>query len=206
MKHITIGHSRAEHLWIFTRPGSPTPNFVSGVWSGQQAPDTITVQRQLTAQCRSYPPIAYGAETFVLYRKHTRYSSAFTNAAGVASLQLARLHGKRRNPRDGQPASASFALGWPRRKDGRHAQSSLPQRAPERKQECVAPRKRYKDQLKRWPEQSGCNHLSWRLKASDRDSCRSLVRGRQAQSRKERTLESERASSLPKNSHPGLAC
>ena len=39
-----------------------------------------------------------------------------------------------------------------------------------------APRKRYKDQLKRQLARAGITHQSWQQEASDRDSWRSLVR------------------------------
>ena len=46
----------------------------------------------------------------------------------------------------------------------------------ERKRICGAPRKRYKDQLKRQLAQAGISHQSCQQEASDRDSWRSSVR------------------------------
>ena len=45
----------------------------------------------------------------------------------------------------------------------------------EGKRDRGAPRKRYKDQLKRQLAQAGISHQSWQLEASDRDSWRSSV-------------------------------
>ena len=45
----------------------------------------------------------------------------------------------------------------------------------EGKRDRGAPRKRYKDQLKRQPAQAGISHQSWQQEASDRDSWRSSV-------------------------------
>ena len=44
------------------------------------------------------------------------------------------------------------------------------------KRDRGAPRKRYKDQLKRHFAQAGISHQSWLQEASDRDSWRSSVR------------------------------
>ena len=46
----------------------------------------------------------------------------------------------------------------------------------EGKRDCGAPRKRYKDQLKRQFAQAGISHHSLQQEASDRDSWRSSVR------------------------------
>ena len=46
----------------------------------------------------------------------------------------------------------------------------------EGKRDRGAPRKRYKDQLKRQRAQAGISHQSWQQEASDRDSWRSSVR------------------------------
>ena len=46
----------------------------------------------------------------------------------------------------------------------------------EGKRDRGAPRKRYKDQLKRQLAQAGISHQSWQQEASDRDSWRSSVR------------------------------
>ena len=46
----------------------------------------------------------------------------------------------------------------------------------EGKRNCGAPRKRYKDQLKRQLAQAGISHQSWQQEASDQDSWRSSVR------------------------------
>ena len=46
----------------------------------------------------------------------------------------------------------------------------------EGKRDRGAPRKRYKDQLKRQLAQTGINHQSWQQEASDRDSWRASVK------------------------------
>ena len=46
----------------------------------------------------------------------------------------------------------------------------------EGKRNCGAPRKRYKDQLKRQLAQAGISHQSWQQEASDQDSWHSSVR------------------------------
>ena len=67
-----------------------------------------------------------------------------------------------------------------------------------------APRKRYKDQLKRQLAQAGISYQSWQQEASNRDSWRSSVRrascefeAERHKSRKRKTQEAERASSIP---------
>ena len=69
----------------------------------------------------------------------------------------------------------------------------------EGKRDRRAPRKRYKDQLKRELAQAGINRQSWQQETSHRDSWRSSVRkhrGRAAQSREGKAQEAERASSI----------
>ena len=74
----------------------------------------------------------------------------------------------------------------------------------EGKRDRVAPRKRYRDQLKRQLAQAGISHQSWQQKASDRDSWRSSVRkvrcefeAERHKAAKEKTQEAESASSIP---------
>ena len=75
---------------------------------------------------------------------------------------------------NGQPvdlASVATALGWPHLKDGRHthAQKAVFSELQEEKRDCDAPRKRYKDQLKRQLAQTGSGHQSLQQKPSDRE-------------------------------------
>ena len=76
------------------------------------------------------------------------------------------------------------------------------------KRDRGAPRKRYKDQLKRQLAQAGISHQSWQQKASDRDSWRSSVRKasyefeaeRRKAAKEKLRRQKERAASLPSSS------
>ena len=78
----------------------------------------------------------------------------------------------------------------------------------EGKRDRGAPRKRYKDQLKRQLAQAGISHQSWQQEASDRDSWRSSVRKascefeaeRHKAAKKKRWRQKERTASLPSSS------
>ena len=73
----------------------------------------------------------------------------------------------------------------------------------EGKRDHGAPRKRYKDQLKRQLAQAGIDRKSWQQEASDRDSLRSLVRKASCEfeaAKEERRREKEQAASLPSSS------
>ena len=73
------------------------------------------------------------------------------------------------------------------------------------KRDYGAPRKRYRDQLKRQLAQAGISHQSWQQEASDRVSWRSSVRKascefeseRQEAAKEKRRRQKERAASLP---------
>ena len=75
----------------------------------------------------------------------------------------------------------------------------------EGKRDRRAPRKRYKDQLKRQLAQVGISHLSWQQEASDRDSWHSSVRKasrkfeaeRHVAAKERRRRQKERAASQP---------
>ena len=79
----------------------------------------------------------------------------------------------------------------------------------EGKRDRGAPRKRYKDQLKRHFAQAGISHQSWLQEASDRDSWRSLVRKARCNFEAERhevakergRRQKERAASLSSSSY-----
>ena len=86
--------------------------------------------------------------------------------------QMTRLRVKR-SPQESQPvqhrvhlAKRAAALDWPRLKDETIFFSELL----ERKRDRGAPRKRYKDQLKRQLAQAGISHQTWQQEASDRES------------------------------------
>ena len=73
----------------------------------------------------------------------------------------------------------------------------------EGKRDRGAPRKRYKDQLKRQLAQAGISHQSWQQEASDRNSLLSSVRktrrkfeAERHEAAKRKTLEAERTSSI----------
>ena len=94
---------------------------------------------------------------------------------------MARLRVKRRNLQVSQPAqqevhfaSGAAALGWPLHKDMmedvRMPRAIIFGEFQEGKRDRGAPRKRYKDQLKRQLAQAGINHQLWQQEASDRDS------------------------------------
>ena len=78
----------------------------------------------------------------------------------------------------------------------------------EGKRDRGAPRKRYKDQLKRQLAQAIISHQSWQQEASDRDSWRSSVRKasceleaeRHKAAKEKRKRQIERAASLPSSS------
>ena len=75
-----------------------------------------------------------------------------------------------------------------------------------------APRKRYKDRLKRQLAQAGISHQTWEQEASERDSWRSSVRKascdfkaeRHKAAKEKRRRQKERASSIPTNIIPNL--
>ena len=78
----------------------------------------------------------------------------------------------------------------------------------EGKRDRGAPRKRYKDQLKRELAQAGFSHQSWQKEASDRDSWHSSVRKASCEfeaekhkaPKEKRRRQKERAASLPSSS------
>ena len=78
----------------------------------------------------------------------------------------------------------------------------------EGKRDRGAPRKRYKDQLKRHLAQAGISHQSWQQEASDRDSCRSSVKKTSCEfetemhkaTKEKRRRQKERAAPLPSSS------
>ena len=87
---------------------------------------------------------------------------------------MARPRVERRSPQESQPAqhrvhlaSGAAALGRPRYIDGRvrMPKAVFFSELQEGKRDRGAPRKRYKDQLKRQLAQAGINHQSWQQEA-----------------------------------------
>ena len=92
---------------------------------------------------------------------------------------------KRRRPQESQPAqyrvhlasgAAGRAVNVTRMEGVRMPKAVFFSELQEEKRERGAPRKRYKDQLKRQLSQAGMKQQTWQQEASDRDSWRSLVR------------------------------
>ena len=91
-----------------------------------------------------------------------------------------------------------------RMKDIRMQKAVFFSKLQEGKHDRSAPRKRYKDQLKRQLVQAGINHQSWQQEASDRDSWHSSVRKasckfkaeRQEAAKEKRRWQKKRAASL----------
>ena len=133
---------------------------------------------------------------------------------------MARPRVERSSHQESQPAQhrvhfalGAAALGWPHHKDERctHFKAVFFNELQEGKRDHGAPRKRYKDQLKRQLAQAGISRQSWQQEASDRDSWRSSVRkagcefeAEKNKRRKGKTQEAERASSIPTILIPNL--
>ena len=143
--------------------------------------------------------------------------------------QRARPRVERRSPQDSQPAqhrvhlaSGAAALGWPlgwlrwaghvsRMEDVRMPKAVFFSELQEEKRDRGAPRKRYKDQLKRHLAQAGISHHLWQQEASDRDSWRLSVRKTSCEfeaekhtAAKEKRTKAERACSIPTILIPNL--
>ena len=106
---------------------------------------------------------------------------------------------------------------WQTRKPFSSAGQSMPKAVffselKDGKRDRGAPRKRYKDQLKRQLAQAGISCLSWQQEASDRDSWRSSVRKtsyefaaeRHKAAKEKRRRQKERAASLSSSSPKNL--
>ena len=134
--------------------------------------------------------------------------------------QMAKPRVERRSPQESQPAqhrvhlaSGAAALGWPSHEDGKrtHAQSSLLQRASRRKERSW----RSKKALQRSAEETACTGgnqplvmaaegLRPRQLALISEKSQLWVRGKEAYSRREKTQEAERGSSIPTILIPNL--
>ena len=117
------------------------------------------------------PTPLYDAETWVLYRKQIKLLKRFQQRC-LRSILGIKWQDHESNEevleRTNLPsiervhfASGAAALGWPRHKDGRH--KHMPKaiffsKLKEGKRQRGAPRKRYKDQLKRQLPQAGISH------------------------------------------------
>ena len=134
------------------------------------------------------------------------YWSGFANAVCTPSLAS---KGKTTCERASLPSIESILLQvqlhWAghvtRMEDVRMPKAVFFSELKEGKRDRGAPRKRYKDQLKRQRAQAGISHQTWQQEASDRDSWRSSVRKVSCE------LEAERqksASSIPTILIPNL--
>ena len=97
--------------------------------------------------------------------------------------QTARPYIEQRSAKESQPAqhrvhsaSVTAVLGWPLSWKTCMPKTVFFSELQEGKHDRGAPKKHYKDQLKRQLAQVGISHQSWQQEASDRDSWRSSVR------------------------------
>ena len=111
----------------------------------------------------SFPPIGTVQRPGFSIGNRAGYLSGFTNAACAPSLASNGKSMCQRSPQESQPAqhrvhlaSGAAALGWPRHKDGiRMPKAVFFSALQEEKRDRGAPRKRYKDQVKRQLAQAG---------------------------------------------------
>ena len=158
----------------------------------------------------------YGAETWVLYRKQIRllerlHQSCLRSILGIKWQD--HVSNEKVLKRTSLPSMESISLQvqlrWAghvtRMEDVRVPKVVFLSELQEGKRDRGAPRKRYKDQLKRQLAQAGISHQSWQKEASDRDSWRSSVRKascefqaeRREAVKEKRMGQEERAASLP---------
>ena len=97
---------------------------------------------------------------------------------------------KRANPPSIESILLQVQLGWAghviRMENVRMTKANFFSVLQEGKRDRGAPRKRYKDHLKRQLAQAGISHQLWQQEASDRDSWRSSVRKASCESEAER--------------------
>ena len=133
------------------------------------------------------PTLLYSAETLVLYQKQIRLLERFHQLCLRSILGIkwqdhvsneAAL--KRANLPSIESILLQVQLRWAghvtRMEDVRLPKAVFFSELQEGKHDCGAPRKRYRDRLKKQLVQAGISHQSWQQMASDRDSWRSLVR------------------------------
>ena len=125
----------------------------------------------------------YGAETWVLYRKQIRLLEWFHQRRLRSILGIKwqdHVSSKNVLKRASLLILLQVQLRWAghvtRMEDVRMPKAVFFSELREEKRDSGAPRKRYKDQLKKQLAHAGINHQSWQQEASDRDSWRSSVR------------------------------
>ena len=133
------------------------------------------------------PTLLYGAETWVLYRKQIRLLGQFHQRCLCSILGIKwqdHVSNEEVLKRASLPRIKSILLQvqlcWAghitRMEDVRMPKAIFFSELQEGKRDDGAPRKRYKDQLKRQLAQAGISHQSRQQEASDGDSWRSSVR------------------------------
>ena len=130
------------------------------------------------------PTLLYGAEIWVLYRKQIRLLEWFHQRCLRSIKWQDYMSNEEVLKRASLPSIESVLLQVQLRWAGhvtRMEEVLMPKaiffsELQEGKRDCGAPRKRYKDQLKRQLAQAGISHQSWQQEASDRDSWLSSVR------------------------------
>ena len=133
------------------------------------------------------PTLLYGAETLVLCRKQIRLLDRFHQRCLLSILGIEwqdHMSNEEVLKRASLPSIKSILLQmqlrWAgyvsRMEDVRMPKAVFFSELQEGKRDRGAPRKHYKDQLKRQLAQAGINHQSWQQEALDRDSWRSSVR------------------------------
>ena len=124
--------------------------------------------------------ILYGAETWVLYQKQIRLLELYHERCLRSILGLKWQVLKRASLPSIEAILLQVQLLWAghvkRMKDVRMPKARLFSELQEGKRDLGAPRKRYKDQLKRQLAQVEISHQSWQQEGLDRDSWRSSVR------------------------------
>ena len=127
------------------------------------------------------PTLLYGAETWVLYRKQIRLLERFHQRCLRSILGIKwqdHVSNEEVLQRASLPSIESILLQvqlrWAghvtRMEDVRMPKAVFFSEFQKGKRDCGAPRKCYKDQLKRQFAQAGISHQSWQQEASDRDS------------------------------------
>ena len=133
------------------------------------------------------PTLLYGVEIWVLYRKQIRLLERFHQRCLRSILGIKwqdNVSNEKVVKRASLPSTESILLQVQlrlaghvtRMEDVRMSKKLAFSELQESKRDRGAPRKRYKDQLKRQLAQAGISHQSWQQEASDRDSWSSLVR------------------------------
>ena len=159
--------------------------------------------------------LLYGAETLVLHRKQIRLLEQFHQLCLRSILGIKwqdHVSNEEVLKRASLPSIESILLQvqlrWAghvtRMEDTRMPRAVFSTELQEGKRDRGAPRKRYKDQLKRQLSQAGISHQSWQQEASDRDSWRSSVTKASCKfeaERHEAAKEKRRRQKEPASSH-----